>query len=190
MNRCKSQECGKEVAYYSATVSAWFNTKFEMDKQLLSLSSAGVGLLITLMTAFGVVNLRVACFFALSLLCYIITVISVLLILYRNGKFLEKLNSDKNKNKNENDNLLLVLDFTARTSFVIGILLTSAIGIETSLNKLEIQESFVIDKSKLEKQPQENKRKSLNGAGRMRPNDTPNKQPGETSPKNTNNEGN
>jgi hypothetical protein len=35
----------KDIAFYSATVNAWYTTKFEKDKHLLYLSTAGVGLL-------------------------------------------------------------------------------------------------------------------------------------------------
>src|ERR1700733_4671800 len=43
-----------ELAHYAATVTAWFNTKMEHDKSLLTLSTAAVGVLITLVTKFPV----------------------------------------------------------------------------------------------------------------------------------------
>lgn len=36
----------KSVTYYSALVNAWIATRMEKDKQLLTLSSAGIGLII------------------------------------------------------------------------------------------------------------------------------------------------
>ena len=36
----------KEVAYYGALVNAWISTRMEKDKQILTLSAAGVGLIV------------------------------------------------------------------------------------------------------------------------------------------------
>jgi len=33
----------KKLAYYSAAATAWFNTRLEHDKSLLTLSPAGIG---------------------------------------------------------------------------------------------------------------------------------------------------
>ncbi|PKF49010.1 hypothetical protein AT251_22010 [Enterovibrio nigricans] len=43
----------KEVEFYAATVGAWLNTKFELDKSLLTLSTGAIGLLVTLLTTVG-----------------------------------------------------------------------------------------------------------------------------------------
>ncbi len=46
-------ESAKEVAFFSAVVGAWIETRMEKDKTLLSLATAGIGLLVTLLTAVG-----------------------------------------------------------------------------------------------------------------------------------------
>ncbi|MDA8663964.1 hypothetical protein N9L66_03280 [Porticoccaceae bacterium] len=46
---------GKNVAYYSTMLSAWIETKMERDKTLVTLSAAGIGLLVTILTVIGVV---------------------------------------------------------------------------------------------------------------------------------------
>lgn len=43
----------KTVEYYSAAVTAWFNTALEHDKSILTLAAGGIGLLITLLTTVG-----------------------------------------------------------------------------------------------------------------------------------------
>ena len=43
----------KEVAFYGAVVEAWIGTRMEFDKSLLTLSLAGIGVVITLLTAVG-----------------------------------------------------------------------------------------------------------------------------------------
>ena len=44
----------KRVEFYSAGLTAWYNTRLEHDKSLLTLSAGGIGLLMTLMTTVGV----------------------------------------------------------------------------------------------------------------------------------------
>ena len=43
----------KQIEYYASCVNAWFNTKLERDRSLLTLSAGGIGLLITLLTTVG-----------------------------------------------------------------------------------------------------------------------------------------
>ncbi len=45
---------GKNIAHFSVMLSAWVQTKMERDKTLVTLSSAAIGLLITLITTVGV----------------------------------------------------------------------------------------------------------------------------------------
>jgi len=44
----------KDVAFYSAAVTAWFATALELDKSILTLAAGGVGLHVTLLTTVGV----------------------------------------------------------------------------------------------------------------------------------------
>jgi len=44
----------KHVEFYSAGLTAWYTTRLEHDKGLLTLSAGGIGLLMTLMTTVGV----------------------------------------------------------------------------------------------------------------------------------------
>lgn len=53
-----SIEQQKDVAYYSALVSAWIQTKMERDKTLASLSAGGIGLLVTILSTVGVQKVK------------------------------------------------------------------------------------------------------------------------------------
>ncbi len=44
----------KDVAFYSAVVSAWVETKMERDRTIVTLSAGAIGLLVTLLTTVGV----------------------------------------------------------------------------------------------------------------------------------------
>ncbi|MGY0582644.1 MAG: hypothetical protein ACW7DV_11235, partial [Paraglaciecola chathamensis] len=45
---------GKNVAFYSTLLSAWIQTKMERDKTLITLSSAAIALLVTMLTTVGI----------------------------------------------------------------------------------------------------------------------------------------
>ncbi len=64
----------KEVAFYTAGVTAWYNTSLEHDKSLFTLSAGGIGLLITLIRTVGVPS-------AETLILYIAAMISFLICL-------------------------------------------------------------------------------------------------------------
>lgn len=48
----------KDIQFYAASVTAWFNTRLEHDKSLLALSAGGIGLLVTLLTTVGVKSIE------------------------------------------------------------------------------------------------------------------------------------
>lgn len=45
---------GKNVAYYQTLLSSWIHTRMERDKAVITLSAAAIGLLVTILTAFGI----------------------------------------------------------------------------------------------------------------------------------------
>ncbi|MGC9491547.1 hypothetical protein, partial [Vibrio genomosp. F10] len=79
----------KEVEFYAATVGAWLNTKFELDKSLLTLSTGAIGLLVTLLTTVGASSVEGLVLYFVALLCFLVCVISILLVFKRNAKHLE-----------------------------------------------------------------------------------------------------
>jgi hypothetical protein len=44
----------REVAFYSAVVTAWIETKMERDRSVFTLAAAGIGLLVSVLTTVGV----------------------------------------------------------------------------------------------------------------------------------------
>ena len=77
----------KEVAYYSALVNAWITTRMEKDKQLLTLSSAGIGLTIIFqprlssILEFGI--------WVISGICFLLSIGILLSIFSDNGNLIE-----------------------------------------------------------------------------------------------------
>lgn len=173
----------KDVEFYAANVNAWFNTRFEHDKSLLSLSAGAVGLLITLISTVGVKSVESLILYIFALACFVTCLGSLLWIFRRNAKHLE----DVVTGKSMNDELLNTLDRIAVSTFMVGVVFSSIIGITTAIqsytekaNKMSedkktanlviSQESFAgISAMK----PQSKEQASVNNVSNMRPAQTP-----------------
>lgn len=126
----------KNTEFYSATVNAWFNTRFEHDKSLLTLSAGGIGLLITLISTIGISSRTTLALYTLSIISFITSLCVLLWIFKRNAKHLEDIVS----NTATSDKFLQNLDSIAIYSFILGIILAFALGFITALNKLNEKE--------------------------------------------------
>ena len=136
MNKDKQESINdsKEIEFYSNSVNAWFNTKLERDKSILVISAGALGLLITLLTAFGVNNKMELLIFFAAIFCFMIAIIIMIVVFNRNASYLEKLN----QGNDSNDSLLFLLDKIGFLSFIFGIIFTFLIGcylLVSSLNK-------------------------------------------------------
>src|SRR4051812_12163082 len=64
----------KQVAFYGAVVTAWVETAMEKDKTLLSLSTGGIGLLVTLLTTVGPSSNDELWWYAAAGTCFVLAV--------------------------------------------------------------------------------------------------------------------
>jgi hypothetical protein len=126
----------KEVEYYSASVTAWFNTMLEHDKSLLAISAAGIGLLTTLMSAFGISSVELLLLYIFALISFLVCLISVLLIFKRNNVHIQQVLSGNE----QNSNVLSALDNTALLSFGLAVLFSVIIGITTAIKSYSTKE--------------------------------------------------
>lgn len=120
----------KEVEFYAATVNAWFNSKFEHDKSLLTLSAGAIGLLITLISTIGVRSVETLILYIIALGCFIVCLWVLLWIFRRNPKHLE----DVVNSGTTDDPVLNALDRVAVTSFMLGVVFSSIIGVSTAIH--------------------------------------------------------
>src|SRR4028119_718183 len=81
----------KNKIFYGTMISASLTTQIERDKQLLTLSSSAIGLLVTLLRTVGVSNLLQVVFFGIALIAFLVTVISVLDILSKNATYIDEM---------------------------------------------------------------------------------------------------
>jgi preprotein translocase subunit SecG len=128
----KSIEQEKEIEFYSQSVNAWYLSALERDKSILTLSYVGIGFLITLMTNKGIENYYVLLLYALSMFCFIVSIITIIIIFEHNQKYIENI---VNKADNSNSKLSYK-DKVAFRSFVLGIILMVVVSIVVAIISL------------------------------------------------------
>ena len=125
-----SKEDAKGNAYYTATVNAWLNTRFEFDKSLLTLSAAGIGLAVTFITQFGIPSISVLALQMFAVLAFATSGGVVFNIYKKNADYLLNVANDKPTGS------LKDLDGLAIVCFTIGIAFLFAAGIALAVFKL------------------------------------------------------
>ena len=112
-----------KVAHYAASVQAWFVTKIEKDKSLLTLASAGVGLLVS----FGAVSNTEKILSIFSSLFFIITIFCCIAVFEINAKLIESV--IQKKNVKESGRTAKIIDFVLVCSFLLGVVFFALLGI-------------------------------------------------------------
>lgn len=122
----------RKLAYYSALVGAWIDTRMELDRTLVALSAGGVGLLATLLTTVGVSRKSQLVLYGISAVAFATTLICELVIFKKNSALIEETIHDLPPKTR-----LMHLDRVAIVSFGIGIATLFAVGILTATTSLE-----------------------------------------------------
>jgi hypothetical protein len=112
-------------------VNASINTQIERERQLLTLSSSAIALLVTLLRTVGVSNSLQIVFFSVALIAFLITVILVLEILNNNAKYIDQILRGRGT-----QNKYQFLNRYATISFMIGIITVVIIGIYSAIMSL------------------------------------------------------
>ena len=164
----------QDIEFYAASVEAWFNTRIEHDKSLLTLSAGGIGLLITLLTTVGASSIQILLLYGFAILFFLVCIISILVIFKRNSDHLVRVI----QGKEEKNILLQFLDKIALCSFIIAILLSSilaiSIGTDVLYSKMEVNMSDTKKEKGLKNLNESfngisELKKSFNGVAQLRP---------------------
>jgi len=155
---------GKNISQYSVLLQAWIDTRMERDKTLVTLSAAGIGLLLTILTTVGVPYLWVTILYAISFTGFLITIWTALKIYQRNSVHIEnELKGLPGKDQMlEKFDRLSVRAFLTASIFAISIGLVSAgsqfidTGVDQMAKKVQTSDGT----------------RSLNGIGDLRPSNT------------------
>lgn len=122
----------KDNLYYSVLLNAWIITSLELDKSILFLSSAGIGLLVTILLSFNVASLFIFTLIIFACMLFVVCIIGVLLILSLNKKHLENI---RNKNNSLSKHLSR-LDRFVYYAYALGIIITLVVGIVVGWSNL------------------------------------------------------
>ena len=171
----------RELAHYAATVTAWFNTRMEHDKSLLTLSTAAIGVLVALASKITLSSITLLILYVVALLSFILCLATVLGIYRHNSKHLE----DLIQKGAESDRVLGFLDWAALGTFGAGIVISSLLAFAIAVDSFKSQESAMSGNDKGKTQifndsfnkaantrpagSVEVLQKSFNGAAKMKP---------------------
>lgn len=151
-------------------VTGWITTKMERDKSILTLAGGGIGLAVTLMIAVGPTSCNMLWLYGLSVLFFVISLVTIVIVLDKNADHFEAVA----KGKTEKDPNLGLMDKVSFWSFVLGSVFLTIVAIMTGTNKLNQKDEAPImnDKSSAVKPSPELLKKSINGVGVLKPQPT------------------
>lgn len=158
---------GKNVAYYSAMLSAWIQTKMEHDKTLVTISSAAIALLVTLGTVVGVRSACEIAVFMIGIISFIVCIGITLRVYQLNSKLIEQeLRDDETKRPR-----LKRYDRFAWTMFLVGMVSLGVIGVVAVFNKYQEIRSRDMSNDRarqlIDTTPTE--KRSMDGIGQLKP---------------------
>ncbi|HIF5828865.1 TPA: hypothetical protein ACY4P9_004811 [Vibrio parahaemolyticus] len=131
--------------FNAAALNAWYATKLERDKHLFSISSVGLGLLVTLATTIGFNSIYAAIMFCLAVFAFLACICAVLWIFNANADHLVKAVAGSD----EPSQLLSILDRTAWISFLLGMVFSVILGVFSAIDNVN-KEPIMSDKKTTE----------------------------------------
>lgn len=155
----------KKIEYYSAAVTAWFNTALEHDKSILTLAAGGIGLLITLLTTVGLSTAEALVLYIFAIGCFVVALVSVLIVFRDNKIHIENILTGK---ETGTDPCLAKVDGVAIWAFGLGVVLTAVIGISAAIHSFTTKEKTMATESNKATQSSPIN-ESFNGAARIQP---------------------
>lgn len=168
----------RSTVYYTTLLESWFETRFVKDKTLLTLSAGGIGLLATLLTAYGVESRCQLVLYALAALAFTVALLSVVWIFDRNATYLqqEKEAFEKNQPPIGQDPLLVRLDTILVSAFIVGAVLTFVVALSSAWTPRSTKEKAEVSEQRPHETTTSGKvleKKSLSNASSMRPSPSP-----------------
>lgn len=178
---------GEDVAYYGSLVQGWLDTRLELDKSILTLSTAGLGFLIVMPTQGGITGVAIFTLFIFALLAFLTAIIAVLAVLRGNSTHLQNVLA----NHEAENTLLATLDKVSIAGFLVGVMCSIILGISVAAHSFLKSEVGMSEKPKSEqgslnesfqgvgglKSPRKDPAASANGIQNMRPIERPGQGP-------------
>ena len=167
----------KKVAYYSALVNAWIQSRMEVDKTLIIISSAGIGFLVTIITTLGISNTAEFLIFIGAFVSFFIVIVTCIIVLDKNPKYIKSILYKEDNKESKLDRY----DKLAKSFFIVALVFTLMIGANYGLKQiLNNGGTTMSDESKKRPldeslaglknlDPSSIKKKSLNGLDQLNP---------------------
>ena len=152
----------KQVEWYSQATGAWFSTSMEHDKSILTLSVAGIGVLIGLMQT-AIDSVCALLIYIAALVAFLTCIVLVLIIFKKNKDYILAAINDSAAN----DKLLGTLDFGTSVSFFVAVFLSAILGLSSAITTYsERSNKMTADDSNGNSHRTND---SANGCGNLRP---------------------
>lgn len=111
----------KDVEYYSHLVNSWITTRMEKDKAILTLSTAGIGVLVSFFNNISYTNITALILYVLALIFFILAIISGISILSENANYCEYVICEETP---KNNKLINILDYSLMYNFIFGLIVS------------------------------------------------------------------
>lgn len=155
----------KNIAHYSVLLQAWIDTRMERDRTIVTLSAAGIGLLVTILTAVGVQHSWELVIYGGAVAAFLAAIAISLRIYERNSAHVEGAIHGSSKK----DPVLERYDQRQIAAFIGGAILSAVVGVVSAVNHLR-GESLMNDRKSQNPQPQSIPfGDSMNGIGNLAP---------------------
>ncbi|EJF1759380.1 hypothetical protein ACX843_003574 [Vibrio cholerae] len=150
--------------FNTAALNAWYATKLERDKHLFSISSVGIGVLVTLVTTVGLKNYYAAIIFFLAVFAFFSAICAILWIFNANADYLVAVVSGSD----EPSLLLAILDRIALSSFLLGMIFSVIFGIFSAIDNINKEPVMSGENKAVYTNTPTVARESYNGINKMR----------------------
>ena len=159
---------GKNIEHYSVLLQAWIQTKMESDKTLVTLSAAGIGLLVTILTTAGVRRIWEVLLYLGSFAGFLTTIWTSLTIYQLNSKHIET----ELKQSTGQDLKLEKYDKRSKRAFIFGAICACLIGVVAATNEVSSKMGVNLAENKETTSQVIRDIKSLDGLSKLRPEST------------------
>lgn len=149
----------RDAAYFDALLRAFIEIRRERDKTLLALSTGGIGLLVTLQTAFGLGSCGSRALYFSAVALFLVTIVATLFLFGEDARYVETILRERTATAVERR--LRCLDKVAFGSFLSAMIFAVAFGVSQTSAQPTPRGEVMSEKARVEK--------SLTGLADLRP---------------------
>jgi len=136
------EQSQKRIAFYTQVVGAWIETRMERDRAILTLSSAAIGLLVTILTTMSLPAPWLIYAYAIASGGFFVACLTCVSVFSRNARHLEEIAQERSGIGEG----LKRHDFVSAVSFGIGVIAFIVIGVSSAYYKIYSQEGSAVPK--------------------------------------------